>query len=66
MDLFVHGAFKITVRLRDFVGTIAIVDIAPYQEPGRFVSGDVDHSIMTWRFPGNLPRAGDPILKVPS
>ncbi len=23
MDLFVHGAFKITVRLRDFVGTIA-------------------------------------------
>ncbi|MDX1928941.1 MAG: WD40 repeat domain-containing protein [Pirellulaceae bacterium] len=41
--------------------TSAVRDIAPYLEAGRFVSGGVDRSIRTWRFPGNLPRSGDPV-----
>ncbi len=36
-------------------------DVAPYLEAGRFVSGGVDKSVRTWRFPGNLPRSGDPV-----
>ncbi len=39
----------------------AVRDIAPHLEAGRFVSGGVDRSIRTWRFPGNLPRSGDPV-----
>ncbi len=41
--------------------TSAVRDIAPYLEAGRFVSGGADNSIRTWRFPGNLPRNGDPV-----
>lgn len=41
--------------------TSAIRDVAPYLEAGRFVSGGADNSIRTWRFPGNLPRSGDPV-----
>jgi WD40 repeat protein len=36
----------------------AIADLAPLDEVGRFVSGGLDHSIRTWRFPSNLPAVG--------
>jgi WD40 repeat protein len=41
--------------------TSAVRDVAPYLEAGRFVSGGVDKSLRSWRFPGNLPRSGDPV-----
>lgn len=46
-------------RFRGHTGPLQ--DIAGYLEPGRFVSGSVDRSIRTWRFPATLPRAGDPV-----
>lgn len=35
-----------------------VMDIAPLSEPGRFVSGGVDHSIRSWKFPSSLPSPG--------
>lgn len=35
-----------------------VMDIAPLSEPGRFVSGGIDHSIRSWKFPSSLPSPG--------
>ena len=41
--------------------TSAVRDVAPSIEVGTFVSAGADNSVRSWRFPGNLPRSGDPV-----
>jgi WD40 repeat protein len=35
-----------------------VMDIAPQVDAGHFVSGGIDHSIRSWRFPDSLPPPG--------
>ncbi len=35
-----------------------VMDISPLADPGHFVSGGIDHSIRSWRFPSSLPPPG--------
>ena len=40
-----------------------VMDIAPLQTAGHFVSGGNDHSVRSWRFPSSLPAPGAEIPK---